>query len=49
LFEAPTIAGLATKLIQDPQHGQRIQQVSELLVTVDELSDDAVKALMDGE
>jgi len=46
LFEAPTIADFASRLSNDPHDGKRIEQVARLLVSMDELSDDAVKALL---
>jgi len=49
LFEAPTIAEFANKLRQDPNDGQRFEEIAALLVSVDEMSDEAVKALIEKE
>ncbi|HEU4875346.1 MAG TPA: phosphopantetheine-binding protein, partial [Pyrinomonadaceae bacterium] len=46
LFEAPTIAELANKLLQDPKDGQRIEEIAALLLSVEEMSDEAVKELI---
>ena len=46
LFEAPTIAEFASRLSSDPHDSRRIEQVARLLVSMDELSEDAVKALL---
>jgi len=49
LFEAPTIAEFANKLRQDPNEGQRFEEIAALLVSVEEMSDEAVKALIEKE
>jgi hypothetical protein len=49
LFEAPTIAEFANKLRQDPNDGQRFEEIAALLVSVDEMSDEAVKDLIEKE
>jgi acyl carrier protein len=46
LFAAPTIAELANKLLHDPTDGQRIEETAALLLSVEEMSDDEVKALI---
>jgi hypothetical protein len=43
LIEAPTIAELANKLLQDPNEGQRIEQIAALLVSAEEMSDEDVQ------
>ena len=49
LFEAPTIAEFANKLLQDPNDGKRFEEIAALLVSVEEMSDEAVKALIEKE
>jgi acyl carrier protein len=46
LFEAPTIAEFVNKLLQDPNERQRIEEIAALLLSVEEMSDEAVKALI---
>jgi non-ribosomal peptide synthetase component F len=45
LFEAPTIAELANKLLQDPNDGQRIGEIAALQISMEEMAN-KVKALV---
>jgi acyl carrier protein len=46
LFAAPTIAELANRLLHDPTDGKRIEEIAALLLSVEEMSDEAVKELI---
>jgi amino acid adenylation domain-containing protein len=46
IFDAPTIAGFAQLLLQDPQRRERIEATLELLLSVAELSEDEVETML---
>lgn len=46
IFDAPTIAGLAEAIMQDEDNRASIEQTIELLLSVTEMSEEAVEALL---
>ena len=46
LFEEPTAAGLASRLLADPEHGARVAQVAEVLLSVASLDDAEAESLL---
>jgi len=46
LFEEPTAAGLAARLLADPEHGARVAQVAEVLLSVASLDDAEAESLL---
>ncbi len=46
IFEAPTIADFAASLLHDPDDASRIEQVAELFLAVDQMSEDEVDAML---
>jgi len=46
IFDAPTIAGLVEAIMQDEQNRARIEQSIELLLSVTEMSEETVEALL---
>jgi acyl carrier protein len=46
IFDAPTIAGLAEAIMQDENNQASIEQTIELLLSVTEMSDETVEALL---
>jgi amino acid adenylation domain-containing protein len=46
IFDAPTLAGFVTALLDHPLHGRRIRSVSEALSRVNDLSDAEVSGLL---
>jgi acyl-coenzyme A synthetase/AMP-(fatty) acid ligase/acyl carrier protein len=49
LFEAPTVAGLAEEMSQDPEQRHRFERTAELLLTLAQLSDDDAEAMLENE
>jgi len=47
MFETPTLAGLATSLLEDPASRNMIEQTAELLLQVSQLSDEDVDELLE--
>ncbi|HEY9693240.1 MAG TPA: amino acid adenylation domain-containing protein [Oculatellaceae cyanobacterium] len=45
-FEAPTIAGQVTSILQDPQQRIKVEQTAELLMSITELSDEEVEKML---
>jgi len=46
-FDAPTVAGLAEALLQDPGGRERIEKTARLLLDLARLSDDQVERMLD--
>lgn len=46
-FDAPTVAGLAEALLQDPGERERIEKTARLLLDLARLSDDQVERMLD--
>lgn len=46
LFKAPTVAGLATAILEDEAHRERVERTAELLLQLASLSDEEVDELM---
>jgi hypothetical protein len=47
-FEAPTIAGLAARLLDDPSNRPRIERTAELLEMVEQLPEEELDAMLSG-
>ena len=45
-FDSPTVAGLASSLLAQPEHRERVRRNAELRVRLAALSDDEVEALL---
>jgi amino acid adenylation domain-containing protein len=46
-YEAPTVAGLAELMLQDPAQRERIEQTAQMLLTLSQLSDEEVAAMLE--
>jgi len=46
LFETPTVAGLSTTLLDLPEYSRKVQATAKMLVRLSNLSDEAVKAML---
>jgi acyl carrier protein len=46
LFKAPTVAGLATAILEDEAHRDRVERTAELLLKIASLSDEEVDELI---
>ncbi len=46
LFETPTVAGLATAMLQDSDQRARVERRAQLILTVNQLSDDQVERVL---
>ncbi len=46
VFEAPTAAGLAEILLEDPERRARVKRTAELLLQIDQLSDEQVEKVL---
>ncbi len=46
LFETPTVAGLATTLLQMPANGRNVETTAKMLLRLSQLPDEAVKAML---
>ncbi|WP_243653040.1 non-ribosomal peptide synthetase [Tumebacillus sp. BK434] len=49
LFDAPTVAGLAGHLLQDPAQRARVEKTAELLLQLSEMSEEEVQKMMEAE
>jgi len=47
LFDAPTVAGLAAALLQDPGERERIEKTARLVLEVARLSEDQAERMLD--
>nr|MBA3568939.1 methyltransferase domain-containing protein [Pyrinomonadaceae bacterium] len=47
-FEQPTVAGLAARILEDPNQRLRVEKIAELLVSLAGLSEDEVDTMLDG-
>ena len=46
-YEAPTVVGLTALMLQDPAQRERVEQTAEMLLTLSQLSDEEVAAMLE--
>ena len=49
LFEHPTVASLAQRLARDPAEATRLERMAQLLLAVQEMSDEEAQSALGGE
>jgi len=47
LFEEPTVAGLALRVLEDPDERVKVEKIARLMVSLAKLSEDDVEAMLD--
>ncbi|MDQ3652504.1 MAG: amino acid adenylation domain-containing protein [Acidobacteriota bacterium] len=47
LFEEPTVAGLALRILEDPEERVKVEKIARLMVSLAKLSEDDVDAMLD--
>jgi amino acid adenylation domain-containing protein len=48
LFEEPTVAGLALRILEDPGERVKVEKIARVMVSLAKLSEDEVDAMLDG-
>jgi acyl carrier protein len=48
LFEAPTVAALATTILQDPSERVKVERIAQVLMSLAEFSEDEVGTMLEG-